>query len=357
MKSGSLAVKIAVPVISALLAFLVGGVLILLTGNNPIEAYRYLVFGAFGQLNLFGETLVKAVPLIFAGLAATFAYRCGIFNLGVEGQFAVGAMASSFVSCNVLANMQGPLNLVVSLLCGCVAGALWAMIPGVLKAFQGLNEMIVTILLNYVAVLFMDYLYTGPLMEANIPQTKAIEAASKMPKLIPGTRVHFGLVLALLVMVLTYYFIFHTARGYQMRVVGLNPIAAKSNGLNMRMLMVVSIVVSGAIAGLGGSVELHGVQFRLMGGFGSGVGFDGVAIALIGQLNPIGATLVAFLFAALRNGANTMQVASGISSSVVDIIQALVIIFAVAGTAAVNLPAVQYVIGRLFPKKKEAATA
>lgn len=355
MKSGALTVKIGVPIFSAVLAFLVGGILILVSGANPIEAYGHLFYGAFGQLGLFGETLLKAVPLIFTGLAATFAYRCGIFNLGGEGQFIMGAVASSFVSCNVLAGWQGPGNLVASLVVGTLAGGLWGLIPGVLKAYGGLNEMIVTILLNYVATLFMGYLYTGPLMEANIPQTAAVDPVSRLAKLIPGTRVHAGLIVVLVVAVVCYLFIFRTSGGYRMRVVGLNPTAARCNGLNVKLLMIMSITVSGMIAGLGGSVDLHGVQNRLMQGYGAGYGFDGVAIALIGQLNPVGTVLVAFLFAVLRTGANNMQVASGISSSVVDIIQALVIIFVVAGTAAVNMPVIQNLLRHLGRKKEVPA--
>lgn len=335
-----------VPVLAALMAFLVGGLLIIISGKNPIEAYGYLFYGAFGSMGMFGETILKAIPLVFTGLAATFAYRCGIFNLGGEGQFIMGAIASSYISCTVLVNMQGPGNLILSLLMGAVAGGIWGLVPGLLKAYAGLNEMIVTILLNYVAALFMDYLYSGPLMEASIPQTVAIAEASRLAKIIPGTRVHAGLFITIITVAVCQYFIFHTSKGYKMRVVGFNPTAGLCNGMNVKRLMVMSIVVSGVIAGLGGSVDLHGVSYRLQQGYASGFGFDGVAIALIGQLSPIGTAFVAFLFAILRTGANSMQVASGISTSVVDIIQALVIIFMVAGTALVNMPA----LSRFFSK-------
>lgn len=356
MQPGNLAMKIVIPIVSALLAFVVGGIMIVIAGKSPIEAYYNLFYGAFGQLNFFSEVLVKMIPLAFTGLCATFAYRCGMFNLGGEGQFIMGAIASSYFSVNLLGDFQGPLNLILSLMVGCLAGGLWALIPAMLKAYRNMNEMIVSILLNYVALLFMGYLYTGPLQEANIPQTAAIREASRLPKIIPGTRVHLGLVIVIVLALLMYYFIFHSPQGYRMRVVGLNPMAAESNGLNVKQLMVMAIVVSGMVAGLGGSVELHGVQYRLMGGYGSGVGFDGVAIALIGQLNPIGTMVVAFLFAVLRTGANFMQVASGISTSVVDIIQALVIIFVVAGTAVVNMPAVSNFLSR-FKNNKEVDAA
>ena len=328
--------KIVVPIISLILAFIVGSIAIILVGQNPIVAYSYIFTGALGNIGSIGETFVKATPLIFTGLAATFAYRCNLFNLGAEGQFIMGAIGSIYFSIKFGNSLPGVIGIVLSLLIGAICGGLWGFIPGLLKSFLHLNEMIITILLNYIATLFMSYLYSGPLMESNIPQTAPIPEHLKLFRFIPKTRAHIGIFIAVLLALFLNYFLFHTTSGFKLRAVGLNEEAAKVNGFNVKKFMFLSFIVSGAIAGIGGSIDLHGAQFRLMSGFGQGFGFDGVAIALIGGLSPIGTVIVAFLFAILRTGANTMQIAMGIPTAVVGIIQALIIIFVVSGTTLVN---------------------
>lgn len=330
--------QVLVPVLSILLSFLVGAMMITLIGGNPMEAYGYLLKGAFGNKSNISETFIKSVPLIFTGLAATFAYKCGVFNLGAEGQFVMGAVASLWFSTTVQ-GLNGIVLLILSLFVGILAGGLWGLIPGLLKVSRGLNEMIVSILLNYIAVLFMGYLYSGPLRDGSVPQTAAVPV--KLGRIFPDVRVHYGIAIALVLALLIYYFLFYTSAGFKLRAVGLNQTASLFNGFKVNQFMLMSFVISGALAGLGGSVELHGTQFRLMAGFGQGYGFDGVAIALIGQLNPIATVLVAYLFAVLRTGATTMQVGSGMPTSVIDIIQALVIVFAVAGSAFTNLPKIR----------------
>jgi general nucleoside transport system permease protein len=343
-------IKILVPILSIVCSFLVGAILIACIGGNPGEAYYYLFKGAFGTTANIGETVIKAVPLIFTGLAATFAYRCGVFNLGAEGQFVMGAVASIWIS-TTLAGIPAIPQLIISVACGAIAGGVWAVIPGVLKITRGLNEMIVSIMLNYIAILFMGFLYSGPLREGSVPQTAAVTA--KLGKVFGDSRVHAGIVIALVIAVIVYYFLFYTASGFKLRSVGLNATAAEYNGFPVKKLMLLSFIISGAIAGTGGSVELHGTQYRLMAGFGDGYGFDGVAIALIGQLNPVGTVLVAYLFAVLRKGATTMQVGTGMPTSVIDIIQALVIVFAVAGSAFTNLPKIRQYLTNLSQKSKK----
>ncbi|WP_033164585.1 ABC transporter permease [Clostridium sp. KNHs205] len=354
MKMKRLLIQILVPVVSILISFLAGAILIAGIGGNPGEAFSFLLKGAFGTKANFGETIVKSVPLIFTGLAATFAYKCGVFNLGAEGQFAMGAVASIWVSTS-LTGISGIPLLVISLIAGVLAGGLWGCIPGILKITRGLNEMIVSIMLNYIAILFMGYLYSSPLREGSVPQTAAVPV--KLPRIMEGTRLHAGIIFAIVLALLLYYFLFHTAAGFKLRAVGLNQTAARYNGYSVKKIMLVSFIISGAIAGLGGSVELHGTQFRLMAGFGDGYGFDGVAIALIGQLNPIGTVLVAYLFAVLRTGATTMQAGSGMPTSVIDIIQALIIVFAVAGSALTNLPKIRQVLTNMLSKKAQEGKA
>lgn len=346
-------IKAMIPVISIFLALLSGAVLIWMIGGNPAEAFTYLFKGAFGSKANVGETFVKATPLIFTALAAAFAYKCGVFNLGGQGQFVMGAVASAAVA-STNNSLEGLPLLVISLICGALAGALWGAIPGLLKIGRGLNELIVSIMLNYVAILFMGYLYTVPLRQGSVPQTAAVRV--NMSRFIDGTRTHVGIIIALVLALAIHYFMFHTSAGFKLRAVGMNQTASLYNGFPVKKLMLLSFVISGAIAGLGGSVELHGTQYRLMSGFGDGYGFDGVAIALIAQLNPIASLLVAYLFAILRTGATTMQVGTGLPTSVIDIIQALIIVFAVAGSAITNLPKVrQWIIGFTTKSEEEVA--
>ena len=295
---------------------------------------------------------MKATPLIFTGLAATFAYKCGVFNLGGQGQFIMGALVSAALATtdNFL---EGPSLLILSLLMGALAGGLWGAIPGILKITRGLNELIVSIMLNYIAVLFMGYLYTVPLRDGSVPQTAAVRVT--MTRFIEGTRTHTGIIIALVLALLIHYFMFHTSAGFKLRAVGLNQTASHFNGFPVKKLMLLSFIISGAIAGLGGSIELHGTQFRLISGLGDGYGFDGVAIALIAMLNPIGSVIIAYLFAVLRTGATTMPVGTGMPTSFIDIIQALIIVFAVAGSAFTNLPKIrQWLLGlTLKADKKE----
>lgn len=353
MKIARTLIRIGVSVFSILLAMATGAILILVIGKDPVVAYGYLFRGAFGSLPSIGETIVKVTPLIFTGLAAVFSYQCGMLNLGIEGQFIAGAIVSNWLSTLVIP-FSGPANTILSLLGGMIAGALWGAIPGFLKAYRNLNEMIIGILLNYIALLFMSYLFAGPLMEANIPQTAAVEQADRLARILPPTRVHLGIVIALVTLIFVYYFLYYTSGGFRLRVVGSNPIAARVNGLPIKRMTILSFLASGAIAGLGGAVEILGVSYRLMGGFGVGFGFDGVAIALIGQLNPIGTGFVAYLFAVLRVGANTMQVGAGIPSAIVDVVQAIIIIFAVAATGLVSLPEFQKFTARFAKKEKGA---
>ncbi|WP_312428885.1 ABC transporter permease [Lacrimispora sp.] len=350
MKQKDNLTKITVPVISILFAFVIGGIIILCLGKNPLQAYGYLFSGAFGSSRKIAQTLVIACPLIFTGLTAAISYKCGVFNLGGEGQFIIGAIASIFFVTK--SGMEGMPGILLSLLIGAASGAVWGAIPGILKITRGLNEMIVSIMLNYVAALFMGYVYTTLLRDGSVPQTYAIPDSTKIGVISKSFPMHWGVGIAFFLAFAGYYFLFHTSKGFKLRAVGFNATASFFNGFPVNRYILFSFIISGGTAGLGGSVELHGKQLRLMDGFGQGYGFDGVAIALIAQLNPIGTTIVAFIFAVLRKGASTLQTGMQVPTAVVDIIQALVIIFAVAGTALLKLPSIKQYFSR-HPVKKE----
>jgi len=352
MKINSKFVNILVPVISVLLAFLIGCIIMAVLGANPITALSSLWKGAFGSVRNMGTTLSRATPLIFTSLCACFAYRCGVFNLGGEGQFIMGSVVCCYIATQ--SGLEGFPAIVLCLLAGALAGGLWAAIPGVLKIYRGQNEMIISIMLNYVATLFMGVVYTDWLRDGSVPQTVPVPDASKLSRLF-GLRATTAFVIAVVVGLLVYYFLFNTSKGFQLRAVGLNMTAAEFNGFAVKKYILFSFIVSGAIAGLGGSAELLGTQFNLINGFAAGYGFDGVAMALIGQLHPLATMLVAVFFAALRVGSTTMQAATGVPTSVSDIIQALVIVFTVAGLAMVKLPEFKAAMQKLFDKRKEAA--
>lgn len=349
MKNTNKLVNILVPLASVLLAFLIGCIIMLALGANPLVALQNLWVGAFGSLRNLGTTLSRATPLIFTGLCACFAYRCGVFNLGGEGQFIMGSIV-----CCVIATQSGITGfpgIVLCLVAGALAGGLWAMIPGLLKIYRGQNEMIISIMLNYVATLLMGVFYTNWLRDGSVPQTMSVPKETMLQRMF-GLRFTSAFVIAVVIGLLTYYFLFYTSKGFQLRAVGLNMTAAQFNGFAVKKYIMVSFIVSGAIAGIGGSAELLGTQYRLINGFASGYGFDGVSMALIGQLHPLATMLVAVFFAALRVGSTTMQAATGVPTSVSDIIQALVIVFAVAGLAMVKLPEFKAAIDKLLAKKE-----
>lgn len=343
--------SVLVPLISVLLAFLVGCIIMAALKANPITALKALWKGAFGSTRNLGTTLARSTPLIFTSLCACFAYRCGVFNLGGEGQFLMGSIACCYVATQ--SGITGLPGILLCLLAGGIAGGFWAAIPGLLKIYRGQNEMIISIMLNYVATLFMGVVYTNWLREGSVPQTMAVPNETKLTRLF-GLRCTSAFVIAVVIGLLIYYFLFYTSMGFQLRAVGLNMTASEFNGFAVKRFILFSFILSGVIAGIGGSAELLGTQFRLINGFGAGYGFDGVAMALIAQLHPLAAILVAIFFAALRVGSTTMQAATGVPTSVSEIIQALVIVFTVAGLALVKLPEFKAVLERLFPARKEA---
>ena len=335
---------IVTPIVSVLLALIVGAIIIACMGKSPIEGYGAMISGALGDAGKLGKTLERACPLIFTSLAAVFAYKCGVFNLGGEGQFIMGACATATVILGL--GLDGFPALLLGLLAGIVVGGIWALLPGIMKITRGLNEMITTIMLNYVALYFMEYIFKNVFSDQGLPKTLAMPKASH---LVDVGAAHAGVIIAIALGVILWYVIFRTSFGFKIRAVGMSPTASKVNGFPVRLLMLA------AFAGLGGAVELLGkTPFRLAGGFGSGFGFDGVAIALIAQLNPIASIVVALLFGILSTGGTMMQSVIGVPTAIVDIIRGLIIIFAVAGMAMVKLPKVKALIASLSNKNKKA---
>lgn len=327
--------RILAPLAALVLALLVGAVFIAIAGVNPLNAYKELFRGAFGSWFGFTESIQKSAPLIFTGLAFAFAARCGVWNIGAEGQLYSGAIGSVLVGLALLNYPGVPMmvGLPLAILAGLVFGALWAVVPGILKAYLGISEIITTIMLNYVAIHLTGYLVHGPLIEPPgfFPETALLAESTWFPYLF-GTRIHFGFPLAILVAVVLYIILWHTPFGFKVRAVGFNPAAAEYAGVNVKRFVTLTMLISGAVAGLAGSNDILGLHRRLLEQFSAGYGFNGIAVALLGQNHPIGIIFAGIVFSGLRAGAASMQRAVGVEVSLITILQGLVVLFVVAGS-------------------------
>jgi ABC-type uncharacterized transport system permease subunit len=323
--------------VAFVVALAIGAVIIALMRVNPLRAYAALVNGAVGNRNSLAETLLRAVPLGLAGLGVTVAFRAGAFNVGAEGQLYVGAMAATWVGL-AFPHLPGPLLLVLMGLTGMAAGGIWAGIAGALKAWVNASEMINTIMLNYVAIFLVGWLVHGPLQEPGSPlgQTARLARTAYLPILLPATRLHIGVILAVAVAVILSVLLRRTSWGFHIRVVGRSPLVAQASGIAVNRVMVSALVVSGMLAGLAGFCEAAGVQHRMIENISPGYGYTAIVVALLGQTNPIGVLIAAILFAALQIGASTMESAVGVPSSVITVIQYLVVLLLI-GRGAFDL--------------------
>lgn len=313
------------------------------TGQDASEAFRQLLTGAIGDVpeafqrwvhqggiplpNELLRSLAKATPLILSGLAVAIAMRTGLFNIGAEGQLMVGALTAAWVgySCTWL---QGPLHAVAALAAGAIAGALWASIAGVLKAYRGAHEVIVTIMLNYVAILWTHWLVTGPMRDPSsmAPATPVVQPAARLWAVEGGANFSVGFLIALVAAPLMAFFLNRTALGYEMRAVGLNPRAARLAAISVPRAIILAMAISGSLAGLAGAVEVLGVHRRFLDAFSPGYGFDSIAVALLGNLQPGGVVLAGLLFGGLSSGAVHMEAYTGTPRQIAGIIQALIIV-------------------------------
>jgi simple sugar transport system permease protein len=322
--------NLMIQLIAILMAFVVGAGVLLATGYNPIDAYAAMLQGAFGNVFRVGQTLTQATPIIFTALAFLFSFKSGLFNIGAEGQFLAGAFASTLVGIS-FQNLPAPLHVLLALATGAVAGGLWGLIPAVLKARFGAHEVITTMMLSYVALYLTSYMVNYPFKAPGwVSQTVMIAESAKLPRLLQGAQLSASIIIALALVALTWFILQKTILGYEIRATGLNPSAAENAGIDVKRGMILALVLSGAIAGLGGSGEIMGVHRRFIDGFSPGYGWDGLAVALVGGLNPVGTLLAAILFGALRSGGMIMTRATGVPLDIVFLLQALVILFVAA---------------------------
>jgi len=321
-------------------ALLVSAVIIAVSGHNPLAAFSALLGGAFGSVESLSEVAVKACPLLLTGLAIAVSFQAGVWNIGAEGQLLMGALAMAVLGTHG-ATLPAWLDLTADLALAAVFGAAWAGLAGVLKVQRNVNEVISTIMLNFVALGLIGYLVQGPLMEAGgrYPQTDAILPGLWMPRLAPQLRVHLGIILAIVIAGALHVLLYRTVAGYETRASGLNPEAARLAGIDVNRRVLQALMLSGALAGLAGGIEVSAVTHRLYERFSPGWGFTAIAVGLLGKLSPTGVIVAAFFFGALDAGSNAMQRVAGVSSVLVSIIQATVIFFLVALERSRWLPA------------------
>jgi len=366
-----------VPILAVITALFIGAIIIAASspdaisawGNffkNPLnalsvswvtarDAYITLFEGAFGSpasivqaittwrttgetrqlldaLRPFAESLVISTPYIFAGLAVALGFRGGLFNIGAEGQLFVGGLASAFVGYSIT-GLPWFLHLPLALLAGIVAGAIWGAIPGYLKARTGAHEVINTIMMNYIAFRLTDFLLQeGPMTRPDgLPITPEVKPSAYLPALFPRPmRLHAGFFLALAIAALVYWFLWKTTKGFEIRMVGANPNAARYAGVRITHTMVLTMALSGALAGLAGANQVLGLDHKMVRAFSAGYGFDSIALALLGNSHPLGVVLASLLFGFLRGGAARMQSVASVPVEIIRIVQGMVIIFIAA---------------------------
>lgn len=340
------------PLIAVAAAFVVGGLIVLAIGDNPIDAFRQLIGNSFGSANDIGYTLFIATPLIFTGLAVAVAFRCGLLNIGAEGQLYVAAFATAWVGIKfggTVVNVFGKQedwswmslpSLVLIPLCmltAIVAGGLWGAIPGFLKARFGSHEVINTIMLNFIAIAlvgyFTQYFYKVP--GDAILQTAPIGEAAQIPRIsqfIPGMPDFVPLSVAFLIAIgaciAVYFFLWKTKWGYELRAVGENPSAAEYGGINPKKQIVIAMTISGALAGMVAIGEVMGNRYLYYHDFSGDVGFWGIAVALLGRNHPVGVFFAAIFFAVLQRGGIFVDIETRfVSKDLVEVLQAIVILF------------------------------
>jgi len=327
------------PLIAVVCAFVVGGVLVLLIGDNPIEAYRLLLGSAFSWPDGIGYTLFHATPLIFTGLAVLVGFRCGLFNIGAEGQLYIAAFATAWVGIT-LANLSPWLLIPLCFIAAIGIGAIWAAIPGVLKARFGSHEVINTIMLNFIAVALTSYFtqYHYKVPGDPILQTAPIGAGAhiaRFGKFVPGfperIPLNLAFILALIACLLVYVFLWRTKWGYEIRATGSNPTAAEYGGISIRKQIVLAMAVSGALAGMVAINEVLGYRYRYYDGFSDNYGFTGIAVALLGRNHPVGVILSALLFAVLQHGGIYVDgFSEHVTKDIVQVLQGIIILFVAA---------------------------
>lgn len=358
LRSETLILDLLVPVIAVILSFLVGALFILAIGSNPILVYGQMFGECFGTGYGFAQVLQKTTQLIFTGLAVALAFRVGLFNIGAEGQLYLGAFLVALAGW-LMGSLPAPLLIPLCILAALIGGALWAGIPGLLKAFFGAHEVITTIMMNFIAIALMSFLINQPAISVReTVHTPAIAKAAQLPRLsqyissFSGSTASLSLLVALIAAGAMWYLLWRTRTGYEMRAVGHNPHAAEYGGINVRKTIVITMLISGGLAGLVGVDFVMGYKHYFEEGFSSGLGFLGIAVALLGRNHPLGVVLAAFLLGTLNYG--KIALTEAVPKEIIEILQAIIIIMVVTNSKIVKRWIVRWKKARL---ERELATA
>lgn len=315
-------------VIILLLAMLIGAFVIFLSDKDPIAAYKALFNGAFGNWYKFADTLDRATVMILAGVAGALAFRTNVTNLGLEGQLYIGAFSAALVGFS-LHGLPSIIHIPLCLIAGCVGGALWTLPVVYLKLRWNITELVTTLMMNYIGIRFTEYLIAFPFKDptATLAGSPVLDASARLPKLIQGSTLNIGFIIAIAVAISVYWFLFKSKTGYEMRMVGLNKDFAAACGIPITRSYVLAMTMSGAIVGLGGAIMICGFFGRFLGSFSSGYGWDGMMIALLAQNHPLGVIPASLFYGALANGALAMQSATGVSQEVVVMVKGAMVFF------------------------------
>lgn len=341
---------LAVPILAIMTAMLIGSAFILLAGLDPIRAFSGLLQGALGTDAALTRTLIKMTPLILSGLAVAFAFKGGLFNIGAQGQLVIGSICAAFAGFT-FTNLPPLVHILVALAFGVAGGAAWGLLPGFLKARTGAHEVISTIMLNYIAALFVEWLVMpgransapGPLTfckvagqcASNPNRTPPILDSAHLPILYqPGGNapdaLHIGVLIAIVVAILVWVVLYKTTFGFELRMVGLNPNAARYSGIKVARMTILTMVIAGALAGLAGSIQILGVTHEFQTNQNLALGFDSIAVALLAASNPIAIIPSAFLFGVMDAGSAQMQLSSRVPTELIQVVQALILMFVAA---------------------------
>jgi general nucleoside transport system permease protein len=335
---------IFVVMIALLLSLVIVGLLLVATGRNPFAALSYFVSGAFGTAYSTADTLTRMIPLAISGVAFLIGAQTGVFNVGIEGQLLLGAMASALVGWLVKA--PAIIAIPLMLLSGALAGGLYALIAAWLKAYRGINEILSTIMLNYPAFFFTHFLVLRVFpSDSIVPSTPLIQKAAELPIILQGTKLHAGLFVAILVSIFAYLLLQKTTLGYEMRAVGKNKEAARYHGVPVEKRMVLSFFLSGAVAGLAGAVEIAGMYHHFLDQFSPGYGYDAITVALVALLNPFGVLISGTLFGALKTGIMDMSIYAAIPRQLATLINGIVVLF-IAGKNMIESGYIRFIKGR-----------
>ena len=324
---------ILLPIVSILLALLLGALVLIAAGHNPLAVYGAMAGGAFGSTNGLAETLVKTIPLLLAALGVSIAFRMLLWNIGAEGQLYLGAICATGTALFLLPTAPSYVIIPAMVLAGFVGGALWGLIPGVLRAYFNVNEIITSLMLNYIAILFSEYLVHGPWKNPQgfgFPGTATLPDAAWLPRLAP-TRVHLGLLFGLIAAAVLFVILRRTIWGYEIRVIGENERAARYAGMNIARNILLVMLVSGGLAGIAGMSEIAGVSHQLQRNLSPGYGYTAIIVAWLAKLNPWVIVLVSFLFAGLLVGGDQLQISMGLPAAIAPMLQGTILFFLLGG--------------------------